>query len=136
MAGKTVGLALIAVAVVGLNACTAAPASSPATWTLTAQVTSESTTLELGVQRVECASGVTGDVLDPAVSYETDRIVIEARVAANGMTAADCQDNDVVAYTLDLTEPVGERSLVDAICLAPPNSSHSYCTDGGVRWPD
>lgn len=98
-------------------------------------VNAQSTSLELGVVRLECAGGETGIVLDPQVFYEEGRILIRTDVAplppAEGY---DCQGNDTVPLTVQLTEPVGERELVDAACLDGEAVGTSHCDDQGVRW--
>lgn len=107
-----------------------------ATWTVRdpGAVSEESTTLELDVVRLGCASGVTGRVLDPDVSYHHDRIVIRIDVAPSGHTDADCRGNDAVPITVELTEPVGGRRLVDGACLDGDAVNTSFC-ESDVRWP-
>lgn len=99
------------------------------------EVDAQSTSLELGVVRLECAGGETGVVLEPEVFYEEDRILIRTDVAplppAEGY---DCQGNDTVPLTVQLSEPVGERELVDAACLEGEAVGTSHCDDQGVRW--
>ncbi len=111
------------------------PAGDAATWELLEPtgVSPESTNLRLGVTRLGCASGVTGEVLTPVVSYEQDRVVVVASVAPFTAGAADCQGNDVVPVDLVLTEPVGERTLVDGACLEGPAVDTSFCLEA-VRW--
>lgn len=131
--GGLIGVGAAVAALLGGCAPGAGPA--PATWTLQGEVTAASAVVEIGVTRVDCADGVTGELLDPVVTYEDDRILIEARAAPNGLDGAGCPENDVVAQTVELDEPVGERALVDALCLDEPYSSYVWC-DGtqGVRW--
>lgn len=106
----------------------------PATWELRQDVTATSRSLDIGVTRLDCASGVTGEVLDPRVTYETERIVVEVDVAPIGDGAQDCQGNDVVPVTLELEEEVGERQLVDGACLDGEAATTSSC-ESEVRWP-
>ena len=107
---------------VALSGCAAADAEPRAFWNLDGPVDQSSTSIEIAVQRADCADGETGELLDPEVSYEADRIVIRARVAPNGLDGADCQENDRVSQTVELSEPVGQRELVDALCLSKPEA--------------
>jgi hypothetical protein len=106
------------------------------TWQLlnAAEVTPESTTLQLGVTRLECSSGVTGTVLDPRVRVEQERIVIRTDVEPLPPGGYTCQGNDVVPVTVELNEPIGKRELVDAACLGGRAVNTAPCTDNGVRW--
>lgn len=106
----------------------------PATWELRQDVTESNRSLDIGVTRLGCAGGVTGEVLQPRVTYEAERIIIEIDVAPIGDGAQDCQGNDVVPVTVTLDEPVGERSLVDGACLGGEAATTSSCASE-VRWP-
>jgi hypothetical protein len=119
-----------------LTACSAPLPPALGLWELAdpSSVTSESTTLDLGVTRLECSSGVTGAVLEPRVTYEAERILIRTDVAPLGLDAADCQGNDVVPIVVELTEPVGDRDLVDAACADERAAGTVFCEDDGVRW--
>lgn len=95
--------------------------------------TPESTTLELAVRAVDCTSGVTPPIEDSQVCYEDDRLVIQ--VTVEQVTGDQtCPGNPAIYFTLDLDEPLGDRALIDEICLSEPESEHSYCWDDGVRW--
>lgn len=143
-AGRNPRSVALAVAVGGLMllaACSSAAgggsggaSGDPATWELTGDVTPESHALELGVTRLGCAGGVTGEVLEPQVVYEDDRIVITVDVATLGDGAYTCPGNDVVPVVVELDEPVGERTLVDGACLDGEAATTSFCGDE-LRWP-
>lgn len=107
-----------------------------ATWALrnSSEVTSNSTMLQLGVTRLDCAGGVTGAVLDPLVKSEQDRIVIRADVEPLPPGAHNCQGNNAVPVTVHLDQPVGKRELVDAACLEDRAIDTAACTNNGVRW--
>ena len=111
------------------------PGVDPATWELAdpAVVTAEATTLEVLVTRLECASGVTGDLEAPAVVYGRDEIVIPVDAAYNGDGAADCRGNDAVPLSITLTEPVGDRVLIDGACRDTGAADTTLC-DSPVRW--
>jgi hypothetical protein len=90
--------------------------------------------LDVEVTRLECSGGVTGEVLEPVVTLEADRILIRTDVAPLPEGNYDCQGNDRVPVTIELGEPVGDRELVDAACLEETASSTGFCQDDGVRW--
>ncbi|WP_168627587.1 hypothetical protein [Cryobacterium sp. BB307] len=98
------------------------------------EISAESTTLHLGVVRLECSGGKTGTVLDPEVTNEKDRIVIRTDVEPLQEGAYTCLGNDTVPLTVELSEPVGQRELVDAACLQGRAVTTTFCTDHGVRW--
>lgn len=107
-----------------------------ATWWLLhpEEVTADSTVLNIGVTRLGCAGGVTGEVLTPRVVYEPDRVLIEVDVAALPNEAYDCPGNDEVPATVALTEPIGERILVDGACLDDAVNGTANCLTA-ERWP-
>lgn len=111
-------------------------ASAPGTWTLlrAAEVSSESTTLQLGVVRLDCSGGVTGETLMPEVHFEEDRILIRANVAPLPEGAHTCPDNDSVPVMVKLAEPIDGRELMDAACLDDQVAETTFCSDGGIRW--
>lgn len=127
---------LVAPALALLAAC-GDGGGEPAVWEVSDpdEVTAASQTFEIGVTRVECASGVTGEVLPLEVEEEDEQVVITATVAQNGGGGADCQDNDAVVVPVQLEEPIGDRELVDGACERFPDvATTTFCTDE-VRWP-
>ena len=129
------GAALLLLAACG-SATDAGSGSSgdPATWELRQDVTETNESLDIGVTRLGCASGVTGEVLEPRVTYEAERIVVEVDVALIGDGAHNCQGNDVVPVTVPLDEPVGQRQIVDGACLDGEAATTLFC-ESEVRWP-
>lgn len=115
--------------------CAGEEHGDPATWELRdpGTVTAESQSLDVGVQRLGCSSGVTGEVLEPQVSYQSDRIVVQVDVVPF-RGAANCPGNDSVPVTVVLDEPVGDRDLVDGACLSGDAVSTALC-EQPVRWP-
>ncbi|MDQ0726057.1 hypothetical protein [Microbacterium sp. W4I20] len=141
-------LGIILVASVVLSGCAAAPApqpppttatpdpsdaplvpGAPATWQLIDpdSVTSDSTTLEVEVTRLDCANGVTGELLAPVVTYDADRVTIRIDAEPTGSGAANCLGNDAVPVTVTLREPVGERTLVDGACISTDAERTAAC---------
>jgi hypothetical protein len=144
-AARWVAVALGFAAVVVVSSCGAPPGSegSPAAsegstgvWELldAAEVGPDSTALRLGVTRLECASGETGTVLEPDVQFERGRIVIRTDVEPLTGGAYECQGNNTVPVDVELSEPVGNRDLVDAACLGGEAVTTAFCADGPVRW--
>ncbi len=111
------------------------PTAEPATWALAdaAAVTPDAAMIEVLATRLECASGVTGDLEEPVVTYSPDEIVIRIDAADNGDGAADCQGNDAVPVTVVLSEPVGDRDLIDGACRDTAAVGTAFC-ESPVRW--
>lgn len=109
---------------------------SPAIWVLAKpkSVSRASTSLELKVTRLECASGKTGTILQPVVSVGPGDIVIRADAEPLTGGGGDCQGNDSVTVTVPLPEPVGDRPLIDAACLEGRTLRTSLCAEGPARW--
>jgi len=116
--------------------CAEAQDGDPATWELKdpAAVSASTTELVLLVSRTACSSGVTGKVLRPRVTYETERIVIQADVEPLAEGGYTCPGNPGVEVTVVLSEPVGNRDLVDGRCLLVPRLKALVCDDP-VRRP-
>lgn len=111
--------------------------SSPAIWTLASELAPESTSVEIDVSRLECSSGVTGELFPPTVSYESERVLIKVTAVPLPDGGYECPSNDLVSVTVTLSEPLGDRDLIDETCLSDPAKSTSFCEDNGVRWsPD
>jgi hypothetical protein len=106
-----------------------------ATWTLAApdEVSAASKTLTLSVTRLGCAGGKTGVVLAPSVSMSDTMVIIRSSVEPK-KGFGSCQRNEPVQVTLTLSEPVGNRDLVDAACLDGDAVNTAACSGGAVRW--
>lgn len=109
---------------------------STAVWTTddTAPPSRDSESFTALVTRLECSSGQTGEVLEPHVTADGDRIVVTFTVAPLPEGGYECPSNDQVPYTVQLEEPIGERTLVDGACLSGPALTTSFCTEGPTRW--
>ena len=124
----------------GTNPNPAEPAAPGAegTWELVSasEITPDSKSIEIGVIRLGCAGGVTGEVAKPVVGYEQDRIIIRADVVPHSDLDAvyTCPGNDSVSVTINLDEAIGDRELIDAACLAGEATGTSFCADGAARW--
>jgi hypothetical protein len=134
---RAVATLVLAIGAVLLAGCS--PALSPpglGVWQLTNVDSVEPSTesLDIEVSRLECSGGVTGEVLEPVVTFEPGRILIRSDVAPLPDGAYDCRGNDWVAVAVELGESVGDREIVDAACLDERAASTVFCEDGGVRW--
>lgn len=124
------GLATIAVLLVGCSA-----GGDPATWELRSDdLTVDSQVLEIAVSRVACSGGETGEVLEPQVTYDEDRIIVQVDVAPLGAGDYTCPGNDAVPVSVQLAEPLGDRELVDGACLDGDTTRTSMC-ETATRWP-
>jgi len=116
---------------------TTPPTGAAAVWTLADRkaVTGSSTRFVARVTRLECNSGVTGEVLPPAVLVTDTEVVVTFAVEPREAGNADCQGNDQVPYDVLLDEPLIGRTLVDGQCLPGAEAATtSSCADGGTRW--
>ncbi|WP_404446084.1 hypothetical protein LG315_02420 [Microbacterium marinum] len=109
------------------------PTGETGVWELQAEPSRDSTSIDIVVSRLECASGVTGELLDPLVRYEDNRVVVTTPVADNGTDDGECQGNNGVALNVSLGEALGERILVDGACLDTDARTTTLCDDP-VRW--
>lgn len=96
--------------------------------------TSSAETFTALVTRLDCSSGVTGEVLEPSIVVRHDAVVVTFEVAPLPRGNYTCQGNDEVPYVVDVGEPIGVRDVVDGACLSGEAQSTSFCTDGAVRW--
>lgn len=99
-----------------------------------AVVNASSTSLELGVMGLACASGKTGDVTATHVELVDGQIAIGIALEPQEGEEQTCEGNETVPYTLELGEPVGDRVLIDASCLDGAAQQAPNCSDGGIRW--
>lgn len=132
------GSAVALVAIAWLGWLLFGPGTAPAGWKLApgATVSEDSTTVEVLVSRMGCASGQTGEVLEPDVEMTADEVVVRFRVSPGEPAEASCPDNPEVAYTVTLDEPLGQRRLVDGECLeSGAGVGTSNCReDRGIRY--
>ena len=133
---KAVRGAVVAGVVVLGSACSDSSAGAPATWTVRAahQIGPGTTSFTALVTRLGCNNGVTGQVHEPAVTVEDEKVVVTFAVDPI-TTDASCPDNDVVPYEVVLPEPLGDRSLVDGQCESDTDASRTpFCEPHGVRY--
>lgn len=75
-----------------------------------------SRSIDVLVTERECASGRSsvGRVVGPAIRYEADRVLVALGVIPQAGDFADCQGNPATPMSIELSEPLGNRILVDA----------------------
>lgn len=108
---------------------------SLATWEVSdpSAVSPDDATLEVGVSRLGCANGETGEISDVDVDRGDDQIVVRASVEPLDGSSYNCLGNDVVKIEIDLGAPLGDRDLVDGACEHPRAARTTFC-DSEVRW--
>lgn len=109
-----------------------------AVWSLRkdARPTAATTSLWVNVQRLACNSGVTGRVLEPSVEYTDSQLVVTFEVERDADNSGDCQATALVPYEVKLSEPIGDRRIIDGACLPEGEATTtSFCRSEGVRWP-
>lgn len=148
-------LGILLIACVGLSGCGAIPSpqasatnasaaagaappvpGAPATWQLVdpGRVSSDSTTLEVEVTRLDCANGVTGELLAPVITYEADRVTIRIDAEPSQLGAANCQGNNAVPVVVELSEPLADRTLVDGACITTDARRTAACVTAERSW--
>ncbi len=128
-----VGLALVA-----LSACSGdAKPGDAAVWYVDEKerLTSTSTGFTATVSRLGCNGGVTGDVVPPDIVYGESEIVVTFWVTPKQRGDASCPGNDFVAFSVQLSEPIGVRTLVDGVCRGGGGASTTaFCSPDEVRY--
>lgn len=111
-------------------------AGDAAVWEIdeTAPPTAESTAFTALVTRLGCASGETGNVQEPQIALEPDRVVVTFSVESLSGGDESCPGNKFVPYEVEVDEPIGDRTLIDGACLAEEAESTSFCSGGSERW--
>lgn len=95
-------------------------------------VNTEADTVEIGVSRLACANGETGEIVDIDIDPGDDQVVIEATVEPR-VGEASCPANEIVPADIELDEPIGDRELVDGACEHERAAATTFC-DTPVRW--
>lgn len=118
-----------------LAACQATADGEAAIWNIESaeSITPDATSFTALVERLGCANGETGRLLDPVVAAGEDEIVVTFSVEALPAGDYTCPGNDRVPYLIELGEPIGQRSIVDGACRQDDAAGTSHC-DSEVRW--
>ena len=94
--------------------------ASPAVWHLDPDAPPlgpEATSFVAMVTERGCASGrdISGLVLPPVIEYANEAVTVSLYVEPLPAGAQDCQGNLPTRVTIELSEPLGDRQLVDGI---------------------
>ncbi|QDO86990.1 hypothetical protein FNH13_00545 [Ornithinimicrobium ciconiae] len=105
----------------------------PASWRLLdpGSLTMESQTLRVGVTRAGCSGGRTGQVLEPVVTAESDRVLVRIDVEPLPSGEYACPGNDEVEVDVVLDEPLGRRDLFDLACQ---DTDYPVPCDDHIQW--
>lgn len=84
------------------------------------EITPETRTLHLLVTETACASGQSpeGRILEPTIGYSANAISISINMRVFG-GAVNCIGNAPYPLTVELSEPVGDRRLIEGASLPP-----------------
>lgn len=87
---------------------------TPVRWYPTAEVTPDAASIPIAVLEQGCAGGqvAEGRVRPPVIEYRPDAVLISVTVEPAGGFQT-CPGNPPTPYVLELTEPLGDRALLD-----------------------
>lgn len=110
--------------------------SSVATWEVDPddQLTASTTTFSVIVTRTGCSSGEQGQPETPAIEYTETQVRITFRIRP-AIDSGTCEGVPGVPYEVTLSEPIGDRSLVDGECQPGSEAwATAFCMEEGVRY--
>jgi hypothetical protein len=112
-----------------------APEGAAAVWQIAdaTALNADSDAFDVGVTRMQCSGGVTGEALDPVIDYAETTIVVRIDVVPLDGDLYSCPGNNSVPVSVKLDEPIGDRVLVDGGCAHPDMSANVYC-ESAIRW--
>jgi len=119
----------------GVARGTGTPTADVAVWSLAPDQNLDASSTEFTalVSRLGCNSGVTGEVSEPSVTFTGTTVSVSFTVPHS--SGGFCPGNDAVPVTVRLSEPLGDRDLVDGQCRSTRANSTLFCeSDHGVRW--
>ena len=97
------------------------------------QLTPSTTSFTAVVSRVGCSSGNQGTPTAPAIEYAENAVRITLRMSPK-IDNGTCQETFGVPYTVKLTQPLGQRALVDGECHPGSTAwATAFCENKGVR---
>ena len=84
--------------------------------------------------RVGCSGGVQGDPQTPKIEFTESEIQITFRIEPR-IDDGTCQGTPGVPFQVDLSEPIGGRTIVDGECHPGSTAwATSFCLEEGVRY--
>lgn len=96
-------------------------------------VQSDDQSIKVGVSRVDCASGETGEVAEVEVDEGEDEVTIQAFTEPLTGEGYDCPANEVVPVTVEFEDPIGDKTLIDGFCAEDHVTDTAVC-DSDLRW--
>ncbi len=140
--GALAVLTLFLVAACGTSTSSAAPSmppseapsaepsaagAGPATWWVAggAPLAPETTEIDGILMETSCASGQSpeGRVNDPVIDYGAEAVTVTFTVVPPPGDAHDCPSNPEFPVTITLSEPLGERQLLDGGSTPPRDAT-------------
>ena len=137
--GTLAGLTLVLVSACGTTTPSTAPSIPPptdppaaeagsATWWVDSQLiplAPETTTIKGFVMETACASGQSpeGRVNEPVIQYTAESVTVTFTIAPPPGDAQDCQSNPEFPVEVTLSEPLGERALLDGGTTPPRDAT-------------
>ena len=98
------------------------------------QLTASTTTFSAIVTRTGCSSGEQGQPETPAIEYTETQVRITFRIRP-AIDRGTCEGVPGVPYEVTLSEPIGDRSLVDGECQPGSEAwATAFCMEEGVRY--
>jgi hypothetical protein len=98
-------------------------------------LTGKTTAFDAVISRTGCSSGKQGQPQTPTVDYTETTVTITVRIEPH-VGSGTCQGVAGVPYRIHLTQPLGQRTMVDGACIPPGTDgleATSFCSDHGVR---
>ncbi len=129
-------LAAVALTTALISGCSLFNRDAAATWDLAPDqsLDAETTTFTALVTRLDCNSGITGEVNEPEIEFTDSEVVITFTVSPRTRGDGDCQGNDQIRHEVDLPQALGDRALVDGQCAASEADGTEPCRPDGVRY--
>jgi hypothetical protein len=89
------------------------------------------------VTGLACSGGAERKLEPPRIQSDEKAVTVTFTVEPLPVGNYTCPGGPGQPYAVDLVEPLGERQLVDGLCLGSgPLVETVYCeSDGGIRWP-
>ncbi|MEA2453459.1 MAG: hypothetical protein QOG04_2169 [Actinomycetota bacterium] len=96
---------------------------SPMTWELADSVGRDSDTISVLATEIECASARSPapEQIDAHVTYSEEEVSV--LVYVDEIVGGECPGNPPVPFTVELSEPIGDRAVLDA-ARYPPRKRH------------
>jgi len=98
-------------------------------------LTAKTTEFWAVITRTGCSSGEQGQPQTPIVDYTETTITITVRIKPH-IDSGTCEGTADVPYRILLTQPLGQRTMLDGACIPPGTNgleATSFCSDHGVR---